>query len=203
VARTSGPLAEAVAEAGERAIPLAGDCRDAASVALLVAGIRAQLGHAPDILVNNAGVFRIAPVHELSGEDFAETVQTNLVAPFLLVRAFLADMRARGSGHIVTLGSVADRHVFPDNAAYAASKFGVRALHEVMRAELQGSGIRASLVSPGPTDTPLWDAVDPDNRDGYPARAQMLRPESVAAAVLFALSQPATVNIDELRISHA
>jgi NADP-dependent 3-hydroxy acid dehydrogenase YdfG len=110
-------------------------------------------------------------------------------------------MRARGSGSIVTIGSIADRTAFPENGAYAASKFGVRGLHEVLRAELRGSGVRATLVSPGPTDTPIWDALDPDNRPGFTPRAAMLRPEAVAAAVLYAVSQPPAVNVDELRLS--
>ena len=66
-------------------------------------------------------------------------------------------MRERRRGHIVTIGSIADRVAFAENGAYAASKFGLRALHEVLRAELRGSGVRATLVSPGPVDTTLWD----------------------------------------------
>jgi NADP-dependent 3-hydroxy acid dehydrogenase YdfG len=89
----------------------------------------------------------------------------------------------------------------PENAAYAASKFGLRGLHEVLRAELRGSGVRASLVSPGPVDTPLWDPVDPDRRPGFTPRALMLSPEAVADAVIYVLSQPAEVNVDELRLS--
>ena len=106
-------------------------------------------------------------------------------------------------GHIVSIGSIADRVAFPENAAYAASKFGVRALHEVLRAELKGSGVRATLVSPSAVDTPLWDPVNPDERPGFTARREMLRAEAVAAAVMFAVTQPADVNVDELRLSGA
>jgi len=116
------------------------------------------------------------------------------------VRTFLPELRERG-GHVVTIGSVADRAVFPGNAAYAASKFGLRALHEVLSAELRGSAVRTTLVSPGPVDTPLWDPVDPDSKPGFTPRAAMLRPEAVAAAVLYAVTAPADVNVDELRLS--
>jgi NADP-dependent 3-hydroxy acid dehydrogenase YdfG len=112
-------------------------------------------------------------------------------------------MRARGRGSIVTLGSIADRSVFPENGAYAASKYGLRALHEAMRAELRGSGVRATLVSPGPVDTPLWDALDPDTRPGFTPRAAMLTADDVADAIWFAASRPASVNIDELRLSRS
>jgi NADP-dependent 3-hydroxy acid dehydrogenase YdfG len=104
---------------------------------------------------------------------------------------------------VVTIGSIADRQVFPENVSYAASKFGARAVHEVMREELRGSGVRVSLVSPAPVDTAIWDAIDPDHRPGFTPRAMMLRPEAVADAVLFVLTRGADVNIDELRLSRA
>ena len=113
-------------------------------------------------------------------------------------------MRARKRGHIISIGSIADRVAFPENAAYAASKFGLRGLHEVLRAELAGSGVRATLVSPGAVDTPLWDEIDPDNRARVSRRARtMLQPSAVADAVLFAVTQPSSVNVDELRLSRS
>jgi NADP-dependent 3-hydroxy acid dehydrogenase YdfG len=145
----------------------------------------------------------LAPLEATSPAEFARTVDTNLVAPFTILHAFLPAMRARRSGHIVTIGSIADRRALPENAAYAASKFGLRGLHEVLRAELRGSGVRATLVSPGPVDTPLWDAVDPDRRPGFTPRAMMLSPGAVADAVLYVLAQPANVNVDELRLSRS
>ena len=103
----------------------------------------------------------------------------------------------------MTLGSIADRATFPENGAYAASKYGLRALHEVMRQELRGSGVRAVLVSPGPVDTPLWDPHNPDQRSGFTPRAAMLSAADVADAIWFAMSRPASVNIDELRLSRS
>jgi NADP-dependent 3-hydroxy acid dehydrogenase YdfG len=93
--------------------------------------------------------------------------------------------------------------VFPENGSYAAAKFGLRGLHAVLRAELRGTGVRSTLVSPGPVDTPLWDDVNPDERKGFTPRSAMLRPEDVAAAVLFAVAQPASVNVDELRLARS
>jgi NADP-dependent 3-hydroxy acid dehydrogenase YdfG len=139
----------------------------------------------------------------MSAEDFSAVIQTNLVAPFLLTRALLPAMRERGTGTIVTVGSIADRYVFPENGAYAASKFGLRALHEAMRQELRGSGVRATLVSPGPVDTSLWDPVNPDERPGFTPRASMLSADDVADAIWYAMSRPAAVNIDELRLSRS
>ncbi len=110
-------------------------------------------------------------------------------------------MKRRRAGHVVTVGSIADRVAMPGNAAYAASKFGVRALHEVLRQELRDTGVRASLVSPGPVDTPLWDAIDPDGREGFTPRSRMLPAAAVAAAVQYVVTAPSDVNVDELRLS--
>jgi NAD(P)-dependent dehydrogenase (short-subunit alcohol dehydrogenase family) len=162
-----------------------------------------EFGGAPDVLVSNAGLFRLAPLEATTPEEFAAALQTNLVAPFLLVRAFLPAMRRRGSGVIVTVGSIADRAAFPENGAYAASKFGLRGMHEVLRAELRGTGVRAALVSPGPVDTPLWDSIDPDSRPGFTPRAAMLPPDAVADAIVYVATRPAAVNVDELRLSRS
>jgi NADP-dependent 3-hydroxy acid dehydrogenase YdfG len=93
--------------------------------------------------------------------------------------------------------------VFPGNAIYAPSKHGARALHEVLRLETRGSGVRATLISPGPVDTTMWDPIDPDTRSGFTPRSLMLRPEAVANAVIYALTQPDDVNVDELRLSRS
>ncbi|MGH7714074.1 MAG: SDR family oxidoreductase, partial [Gemmatimonadaceae bacterium] len=140
-------------------------------------------------------------VGDLPPAVFAQTLALNLVAPYALLHAFVPRMRARGSGHVVTIGSIADRAAYPENSAYAAAKFGARGLHEVLRTELAGSGVRSSLVSPGPVDTALWDAIDPDHRAGFTPRARMLRAEAVAEAVHWAVTRRVEVNIDELRLT--
>ena len=199
IARGREALTALAAELG--AEPVVCDVSDPAQVERAVEHVGTLAGGAPDVVVNNAGVFSIAAAHKTSVENFRRTLEVNLVAPFALVRAFLPEMRERGSGHLVTLGSVADRNIFPGNAAYSASKYGLRALHEVLRAELRGSGVRATLVSPGPVNTELWDPIDPDNRPGFTPRAQMLGATEVAEAIRWVLAAPASVNVDELRLS--
>ncbi|MGH9885184.1 MAG: SDR family oxidoreductase, partial [bacterium] len=167
VARTEGDLRTHAASLGAGAVAIPCDLSDPAAVRRVAERFAAALGGAPDVIVNNAGVFTLARVEETTPDEFREAIDVNLVAPFLLVRTFLPAMRQRGSGHIVTIGSVADRVIYPENAAYSASKFGMRAVHEVMRAELRGTGVRATLVSPGPVDTALWDDFDPDARPGF------------------------------------
>jgi NADP-dependent 3-hydroxy acid dehydrogenase YdfG len=203
LARSGDALRAAAEPYGGRALPIECDVADPMAIDAMVSRVRDEVGETPEVVVNNAGLFQLAPAHETDPGAFAEALNVNLVAPFRIVRAFLPAMRDRGRGHIVNIGSIADRVAFPENGAYAASKFGLRGLHEVLRAELRGSGVRATLISPGPVDTPLWDEIDPDNRPGFSPRASMLSADAVAAAVVYAVNQPADVNVDELRLSRA
>lgn len=165
-----------------------------------VAALADRVG-TPDVLVNNAGAFLLKPLADTSPEEFRLQLEANTLGPFLMLRAFLPRMVAAGRGHVITVGSIADDLGLPGNAAYGASKWGLRGLHEVARAEAAGSGVRFTLVSPGPTDTALWDAVDPDTRDDLPDRAAMMRADDVADAVRFVATRPAGANVDVLRIN--
>lgn len=201
LARSADALVAEAKAIGERATAVVCDVIDDRSVHAAIGRVTDVFGEAPDLLVNNAGFFTLATVDAMSVADFRSAVEVNLVAPFRFVRAFLPAMCERASGHIVSIGSVADRVAFPENAGYAASKFGARALHEVLRAELKGTGVRATLISPAAVDTALWDGINPDERHGFTPRRAMLHAEAVAAAVMFAVTQPGDVNIDELRLS--
>ena len=203
LARRETDLRYAAQTMGDLGRPIVCDVTNADAVERAVSQIAEETQGAPDILINNAGMFPLSPLHTLSADELQQTLSTNVVAPFRLLRAFLPRMKQRGSGHIVTIGSVADRAIFAENGAYAASKHAQRAMHEVLRQELQGSGIRASLVSPGPTNTNIWDAIDPDNREGFPARASMLSAGAVAAAIYWVVKAPAELNVDEMRLSRA
>jgi NAD(P)-dependent dehydrogenase (short-subunit alcohol dehydrogenase family) len=185
-----------------RRLDLQCDVTDTAAVEHAVARTVDRLG-IPDIVVNNAGAFLLKPLSDTSDTELAEQLGANLIGPFVVVRAVLPLLRERGAGHVVTIGSIVDHQPYAGNAAYGASKYGVRGLHEILQAEVQGSGIRTTLVSPGPTDTRLWDSLDPDSRDDLPARASMLSPLDVANAVVYAVTQPARVNVEWLRIMPA
>jgi 3-oxoacyl-[acyl-carrier protein] reductase len=201
VARTEADLARAAEEVGGHPIPA--DVTSPATVHGLTGYVTELLGDTPDLLVNSAGVFALSPLARTDPAEFQRQLSVNLFGPFLLIRAFLPLMLQRGSGHVVNLGSVAGRVAFPENGAYGASKFGLRGMHEVLVQEIRGTGVRATLVEPGATDTPLWDPVDPDGRDDLPSRAQMLSPDDVARAVLFAASQPRGVEIPLLSVQSA
>ncbi len=209
--------AEALAGAGATVIRLArslteGTSRgfrdlrcDLADPAQIVAAATRILGEfgTPDIVVNNAGVFLLKSFEATEPGELDAQLEVNLRAPFVLAQSFLPAMRAGGQGLLINLGSVADHRGFPENSAYAASKFALRGLHETLAAEYRGTGVRLTLISPGPTDTTAWDPFDPDHRPGMIPRAAMLRPEDVAEAILFAATRPPHVTIDWLRLGPA
>lgn len=198
MARTEPDLERLARETGGRAWPA--DVTDDAEVWDALDRFREEVGAAPDLVVNAAGVFDVSPIVETSVAVFDRNVDVNLRGTFLVVRSLLPSMLARGSGHIVNVGSVAGRRAFPGNAAYSASKWGLRGFHEVLLEELRGTGVRATLMEPAATDTGIWDPLEPDRRDDLPSRAEMLRPADVAGAVLFAVTRPPGVQLPFLPV---
>jgi NAD(P)-dependent dehydrogenase (short-subunit alcohol dehydrogenase family) len=180
-------------------LDLRADLTDAEQVAGMAARVRHEAG-VPDIVVHNAGGFLLKPLAETTPAEFDDQVRVNLRAGFLVARELLPEMAALRRGTFVSVGSVADHVGLPENAAYAAAKYGLRGLHETLVAEYRGRGVRLTLVSPGATDTSIWDPFDPDHRPGFPARATMLRPADVAEAVVFVVTRPPSVQVDWLRL---
>ncbi len=184
---------------GDRETTLPCDVTSPDAVARATERIQVELG-VPDIIVCSAGVFYVKPLAETTPAEFNETIGVNLTGPFLVVRALLPKLVQRGSGHVVTVGSSSDHIAYPGNSAYAASKFGLRGMHEVMTAELAETGVRTTLVSPGAVDTDMWNVIDPDNRPGFRKRKHMMRPEDVAEAVLFAVTREERLMVSEIRM---
>src|SRR5437762_993842 len=188
-----------VIEAYHLCMMMRGDVTGAAAVDRAAARVIAELG-VPDVVVNNAGTFFIKRIEETSLEEFTRTLAVNLTGPFLVVRAFVPHLVQRGAGHLVTIGSVSDHVAYSGSTAYAASKYGLRGMHEVLRQDLSRTGVRTTLVSPGPVDTPIWDPVDPDSKPGFTKRSAMLQAEDIAAAVLYAVTQAPRVDVTEIRL---
>jgi NAD(P)-dependent dehydrogenase (short-subunit alcohol dehydrogenase family) len=180
-------------------LDLRADLTDADQTAVMAERVRHEAG-VPDVVVHNAGGFLLKPLAETTPAEFDVQIRLNLRAAFLVAREFLPPMAALGRGTLVMIGSVADHVGLSGNAAYAAGKYGLRGLHETLVAEYRGTGVRLTLVSPGATDTTIWDPYDPDHRPGFPSRAAMLRPGDVAEAVLFVATRPPSVQVDWLRL---
>lgn len=201
VARTKDKLAELATELGLDSFVVECDLTQRADIDRATDFIQKTFNGPPDVLINNAGIFEMSAVHETGDKVFESMLDINLLAPFRFIRAFLPAMRTRGTGDIVSIGSIADRKIFDGNAAYSASKFGLRALHEVLGEELRQSGVRCTLVSPSGVDTPLWESVD--KTGGARDRSEMLRADDVVNAVIYAITQPRAVNVYEMRLRHS
>lgn len=200
-ARTAEAVEDVARELG--AAPVVADTSTEAGVERIAAAAAGVDPAGPEIVVHAAGAFELAPLAEMSVASFDRMIAVNLRAAFLLVREFLPRMLERGSGHIVTIGSVAGRQAFPANGGYSASKFGVRGLHAVLAAELRGTGVRSTFVEPAATDTPLWESVDRERNAGLPPRSAMLDPAAVADGVLFALTRAEGVSIPNILLERA
>lgn len=203
VARSADELAALARSLPHGAVSVPADLIKAGATDRVLAAVRAAFGAAPDLLVHAAGTFPMAPLEALTDEELDTALALHVAVPLRLVRALLPGLRSAGSGHIVMIGSVADRLVFPANAAYAATKHALRAALETLRAETRGSGVRTTLVSPAATDTPIWDPHEPDATPHLPSRAEMLRAADVADAVCWAVTRPPHVDIEELRLARS
>jgi NAD(P)-dependent dehydrogenase (short-subunit alcohol dehydrogenase family) len=156
--RSPGETMRAVAVHGVEAIELVGDIADEMKVSAFAAAVGQRWGRI-DVLVNNAGISMIAPAENLSTAEYRRVLEVNLVAPFLLSKAFGVMMLARRSGSIVNVASVAGLVGVADRAAYNASKHGLIGLTRTLAAEWGGRGVRVNAVCPGWVKTEM-DVAD-------------------------------------------
>jgi 3-oxoacyl-[acyl-carrier protein] reductase len=189
--------AQAIRDVGGEAMALRCDVADAEDVASAFDRVREALGPV-DLLVNNAGVGTVAP-YEVADYEVAEwdrIVNVNLRGAFLCCRAVLPSMRERKRGTVINVGSISGHKSAPLVSPYGVSKFGLVGLNQALIAENHKHGVRVCMVSPGTTDTTIWDK----KRVPIPAevRAAMMRPEDVAEVILFLARLPDRVRIDDV-----
>ena len=158
-----------------------------------------------DVLVNNAGVMPLSPIEHGRVEEWERMVDVNVKGVLYGIAAVLPPMLVRGGGHIVNVGSVAGRRPFPGGAVYSATKFAVRSLTAGLQLELSAArGIRVTDVQPGVVDTELLDHIAvAELRTGFREawkERRSLAAEDVASAVLYAVSAPPHVNVNEILI---
>jgi NADP-dependent 3-hydroxy acid dehydrogenase YdfG len=197
-------LARELRETGAEALAVPTDVSRQEQVEALVRRTRQAFGGV-DILVNNAGIMPTSRMVEARVEDWSRMVDVNVKGVLFAIGAVLPLMLEQGSGHVVNIGSLAGRRPFPGGTVYAATKFAVRALTWGMQLELSAShGIRVTDVQPGVVETELMDHIPSDEirggfEEGWKDRRK-LEPEDVARAVLFAVSSPERVNVNEILI---
>jgi NADP-dependent 3-hydroxy acid dehydrogenase YdfG len=141
-----------------------------------------------DVAFANAGFGATRGFLNESPEQWRSMVLTNVYGAALTIRATLPALKA-ARGHLLLTGSVAGRRALP-GSLYSATKWAVTAMGEAARQELEGTGVRVTLIEPGSVATPFFD--------NPPARA--LEPDDVARTVMFAVSQPAHVDINEILV---
>ncbi|MGZ4381683.1 MAG: SDR family NAD(P)-dependent oxidoreductase [Gaiellaceae bacterium] len=175
------------------------DVTDAASCERFVAGAVQELGGL-DILVNNAGLSLGRDPFDKSNEEDEETVlETNVHGLMRMTRLCLPHIR--DGGHILNLGSVAGRQAYENAAAYVASKFAVRGFTYALREDLLGRPIHVTTVDPGLVESNFSRVRfrgDEEKAKAVYANVEPLTPEDVAECVLFAVTRPPHVNVDEL-----
>lgn len=155
-----------------------------------------------DVLVNNAGVMPLSPLEKLKVDEWDRTIDVNIKGVLYGIAAVLPRMKAQGSGHIVNIASIAGLKVFtPIGTVYSATKQAVRAISEGLRVEVGNSGVRVTIVSPGAVESELkFGSSDAESAAGVQAfyEANQIPADSVARAVVYAVEQPADVDINEV-----
>ncbi|HEY5185164.1 MAG TPA: SDR family NAD(P)-dependent oxidoreductase [Actinomycetes bacterium] len=195
-------LREELVSLGVRVLVLELDVSDEAACRDAVAGTVAELG-ALDILVNNAGVMLLGTVQGADTEDWRRMMGTNVLGLMYLTHAALPQLLER-RGVLVQMSSTAGRTARSGVAAYNASKWAVNAFSEGLRQEVTTRGVRVVVIEPGIVQTELRDHItQPAARERIQASAaaiRQLQPEDIAAAVVYAATQPAHVAVNEILV---
>jgi NADP-dependent 3-hydroxy acid dehydrogenase YdfG len=183
----------------DRVLACSADIADVKQVKAMAEKVTKQLGPI-DILVNNAGTnLKHRTFQELTPEAWDRLIRTNLDGAFYCMHAIVPGMQARKDGVVVNIVSIAGlRAGALGGVAYAASKFGMHALGIALADEMRNSGIRVCNIYPGEVDTPILEFRPQAVTDEH--RHRILRPEDIAAGVLYAVTQPPNVSIPELVI---
>ncbi len=182
---------------------LALDVRDRPAVNAAVEGLPNKWSEI-DVLLNNAGLSRgLDKVQEADYLDWDEMIDTNVKGLLWVSRAVLPGMVERNQGHVINIGSVAGRQVYPGGNVYCATKHAVRAITQGMRLDLLGTMVKASSVDPGLVETEFSEVRyrgDTERAGKTYTNFPPLQAEDVAAAVLFSATRPAHVNIQDMMI---
>ncbi len=155
-----------------------------------------------DVLVNNAGVMPISRLDMYDVDGWDRTIDTNIKGVLYAIAAVLPQMKLQKSGHIISIASVAGHKINGGSAVYAASKHSVRVISEALRQEVTRDGIRVTIVSPGATQSELFEKIlDPASQKRIEGAHEIALPaDSVARAIAYAMDEPDNVDINEIII---
>ncbi|MDI1494922.1 MAG: oxidoreductase [Cenarchaeum symbiont of Oopsacas minuta] len=157
-----------------------------------------------DILVNNAGLMPLSFFKNLKYEEWDQMIDVNIKGVLYCTGAVIGHMKAKKSGHIVNISSVAGRIVFPSGSVYCATKHAVTALSEGLRQEFSTrSNIRVTCIEPGVVATELTNTITDESLKDFVAKAktmESLSSDDIANAIVYAVSSPTNVNVNEILI---
>jgi NADP-dependent 3-hydroxy acid dehydrogenase YdfG len=202
-------LAERIRWSGGEALVHPLDLLDGDSVDTFAKTVTADLGPI-EVVVSNAGAVAPGVVHEVEPERFASEVDLNLLGAHRLVHAFVPGMVERRRGDIVFVSSDVAVRARPFMSAYAASKWGLGGMAHAIQLELEGTGVRASIVRPGPTWSEIGSAWDADDvtkvldgwvRFGLARHSHFLRPQAIADAITSVVTAPRGVHLNLVEVS--
>lgn len=198
-ARRADRLAALAAELGNNVLFRELDVTRPGDVAAFAEAARVEWGRV-DAIINNAGVMPLSPMASLKVAEWDRMVDVNIKGVLYGIAAVLPQMAARGSGHIINIGSVGALTVSPTAAVYCATKYAVRAISDGLRQEHRD--IRVTCIHPGVVESELADSItDPVAAEGMKTyRAIALKPDAIARAIRFALEQPEDVDVNEIVI---
>jgi NADP-dependent 3-hydroxy acid dehydrogenase YdfG len=184
----------------DQALAVVTDVTDRAQVERLVDSAVQKFGRV-DVLINNAGLMPQSLLERLKIDEWDRMIDVNIKGVLYGIAAALPHMTAQKSGHIINVSSVAGHKVRPGGTVYSATKHAVRVISEGLRQEVKPYNIRTTVISPGAVDTELPDTItDPDVavaiRQFYDDLA--IPADSFARAVVFAMSQPDDVDVNEI-----
>ncbi|MBD2410180.1 oxidoreductase [Nostoc calcicola FACHB-389] len=207
LAARRGQLLEALAErinaSGGKALPIVADITDETQAYNLVAKTNAELGRI-DIVVNNAGIALLGTIETGNPADWRRSFDINVLGVLYITHAALPILKQQQSGHIVNISSVAGRTARAGVGVYNATKWGVNALSEALRQEVYKDNIRVTIIEPGLVDTGIDDHItDPVSKQRIQERRKAITPlqsEDIAAAIVYAVTQPQHVNVNEILI---
>jgi clavulanate-9-aldehyde reductase len=195
-------LAEQITAGGGRAIAVQTDVGEEDQANAFVQRARSDLGRL-DVLVNNAGVMLLGPIEGAPTEEWRRMIHANVFGVLYCTHAALPIMREQGSGHIVNVSSVAGRFARAGSGVYNLTKFGVGAFSEALRQEGVASGVRVTTIEPGAVATELPGHNRPEVLEQMAKRFAGVTPleaGDIAAAIVYAIGQPANVSINEVLI---
>ena len=195
-------LKDKIKAQGGKAISVVADISDLNKAQQAVEQVYDSLGSV-DILINSAGVMFLSSIAEASITDWQKMINLDLLSLMALSKTALSYMQIQDGGHIINISSVMGRTIWAGHSAgYSAAKWGVGAFSEALRQEGIASNVRVTLIEPGAVDTELSHKItNPAMKEQvlkYVDDVEALQSEDVASAILYAVTQPNRVNVNEI-----